>query len=51
MLCCPEDRQTDVRGALERLGLQQMRCAFEFEGTRVLLHTNLLHSSYNWTEY
>jgi D-glycero-alpha-D-manno-heptose-7-phosphate kinase len=50
MLCCPEDRQTDVRGALERLGLQQMRCAFEFEGTRVLLHTNLLHSSYNWTE-
>lgn len=50
MLYCPEDRQADVRGALERLGLQQMRCAFEFEGTRVLLHTNLLHSHYNWSE-
>jgi D-glycero-alpha-D-manno-heptose-7-phosphate kinase len=50
MLCCPEDRQPDVRGALEKLGLQQMRCAFEFEGTRVLLHTNLLHSAYKWTE-
>jgi D-glycero-alpha-D-manno-heptose-7-phosphate kinase len=50
MLYCPEDRQADVRGALEQLGLQQMRYAFEFEGTRVLLHTNLLHSRYNWTE-
>jgi D-glycero-alpha-D-manno-heptose-7-phosphate kinase len=50
MLCCPEDRQPDVRGALEKLGLQQMRCAFEFEGTRVLLHTNLLHPAYKWTE-
>jgi D-glycero-alpha-D-manno-heptose-7-phosphate kinase len=50
MLYCPEDRQPDVRAALERLGLQQMRCAFEFEGTRVLLHTNMLHSQYNWTE-
>jgi D-glycero-alpha-D-manno-heptose-7-phosphate kinase len=50
MLYCPEDRQPNVRGALEQFGLQQMRCAFEFEGTRVLLHTNLLHSSYKWTE-
>jgi D-glycero-alpha-D-manno-heptose-7-phosphate kinase len=50
MLYCPEDRQADVRGALEQLGLQQMRCAFEFEGTRVLLHTNMLHSPYNWSE-
>jgi D-glycero-alpha-D-manno-heptose-7-phosphate kinase len=50
MLYCPEEHQPDVRGALERLGLQQMRCAFEFEGTRVLLHTNMLHSQYNWTE-
>jgi D-glycero-alpha-D-manno-heptose-7-phosphate kinase len=50
MLACPEDRQPDVRGALEKLGLQQMRCAFEFEGTRVLLHTNLLNSAYKWVE-
>ena len=50
MVYCPEDRQGDVRGALERLGLQQMRCAFEFEGTRVLLHTNMLNSQYNWAE-
>jgi D-glycero-alpha-D-manno-heptose-7-phosphate kinase len=50
MLYCPEDRQADVRGALESLGLQQMRCAFEFEGTRVLLHTNMLNSQYNWAE-
>jgi len=50
MLCCPEDRQPDVRTALQALGLQQMRCAFEFEGTRVLLHTNLLNSSHNWNE-
>src|SRR5262245_19652658 len=50
MLYWPEDRQADVRGALENLGLQQMRCAFESEGTRVLLHTNMLHSQYNWAE-
>lgn len=50
MLYCPEDRQADVRGALEALGLQQMRCAFEFEGTRVLLHTNLLNPAYAWHE-
>ena len=50
MLYCPEDRQPDVRGALEKLGLQQMRCAFEFEGTRVLLHTNLLNPAYNWNQ-
>jgi D-glycero-alpha-D-manno-heptose-7-phosphate kinase len=50
MLYCPEDHQADVRGALEHLGLQQMRCAFEFEGARVLLHTNMLHSAYNWSE-
>ncbi len=50
MLYCPEDRQADVRGALEHLGLQQMHCAFEFEGARVLLHTNMLHSPYNWSE-
>jgi D-glycero-alpha-D-manno-heptose-7-phosphate kinase len=50
MLYCPEDRQADVRGALEGLGLQQMRCAFEFEGSRVLMHTNMLNSQYNWAE-
>jgi D-glycero-alpha-D-manno-heptose-7-phosphate kinase len=48
MLSCPEDRQADVRTALEGMGLQQMRCAFEFEGTRVLLHTHLLNPAYNW---
>lgn len=48
MLYCPEGFQSSVRAALERLGLQQMRCAFEFEGTRVLLHTNLLNPAYNW---
>jgi D-glycero-alpha-D-manno-heptose-7-phosphate kinase len=50
MLYCPEDRQADVRVALESRGLQQMRCAFEFEGSRVLLHTNLLNPAYNWHE-
>jgi D-glycero-alpha-D-manno-heptose-7-phosphate kinase len=48
MLYCHEELQPDVRGAMERLGLQQMRCAFEFEGTRVLLHTNLLNPAYTW---
>jgi D-glycero-alpha-D-manno-heptose-7-phosphate kinase len=50
MLCCPEDRQPGVRQALERLGLQQVRFAFEFEGTRVLLHTALLNSPYDWNQ-
>jgi D-glycero-alpha-D-manno-heptose-7-phosphate kinase len=50
MLYCSEDRQDDVRTVLEQLGLRQIRCAFEFEGTRVLLHTNLLNSAYNWNE-
>lgn len=50
LLCCPEERQEDVRAALERLGLQQVRCAFEFEGARVLLHTGLLNSSYGWND-
>lgn len=48
MLYCPEERQADVLTALERLGLQQVRFAFDFEGTRVLLHTALLNSSYDW---
>ena len=47
MLACPEDRQPRRAWGAGKLGLQQMRCAFEFEGTRVLLHTNLLHSAYN----
>jgi D-glycero-alpha-D-manno-heptose-7-phosphate kinase len=50
MLYCPEECQADVCGALELLGLQQMRCAFDFEGTRVLLHTNMLNPSYKWHE-
>lgn len=50
MLYGPEERQDAIRIALEQLGLQQVRFAFEFEGTRVLLHTNLLNSSYNWNE-
>jgi D-glycero-alpha-D-manno-heptose-7-phosphate kinase len=50
LLCCPEERQEDVRAALERLGLQQVRCAFEFEGARVLMHTGLLNSPYGWNE-
>jgi D-glycero-alpha-D-manno-heptose-7-phosphate kinase len=50
LLDCPEERQEDVRAALEQLGLQQVRCAFEFEGTRVLLHTGLLNSQYAWSE-
>ncbi len=50
MLDCPEERQEAVRAALEQLGLQQVRCAFEFEGTRVLLHTALLNSPYDWSE-
>jgi D-glycero-alpha-D-manno-heptose-7-phosphate kinase len=49
MLYCPEDRQPDARAALERQGLQQMRCAFEFEGSRVLLHTNLLTPAHDWS--
>lgn len=50
MLYCNEDHQDAVRTALEQLGLRQIRCAFEFEGTRVLMHTNLLNSPYNWSE-
>jgi len=50
VLSCPEERQEAVRTALERLGLRQVRCAFELEGTRILLHTSLLHSLYDWSE-
>jgi D-glycero-alpha-D-manno-heptose-7-phosphate kinase len=50
MLYCHEDRQADVRGTLGELGLHQMRCAFEFEGSRVLLHTNLLTSAHVWNQ-
>lgn len=50
MIYCREERQDAVHDALERLGLLQVRCAFEFEGARVLLHTNLLNSPYNWSE-
>jgi D-glycero-alpha-D-manno-heptose-7-phosphate kinase len=50
MLYCHEDHQDNVRVALETLGLRQIRCAFDFEGTRVLLHTTLLNSPYNWNE-
>jgi D-glycero-alpha-D-manno-heptose-7-phosphate kinase len=50
MLYCHEDHQDNVRVALEALGLRQIRCAFDFEGTRVLLHTTLLNSPYNWNE-
>lgn len=48
MLYCHEDRQEDVRGALEQLGLRQLRYAFEFEGTRVLLHTGQLTTLHDW---
>jgi D-glycero-alpha-D-manno-heptose-7-phosphate kinase len=50
MLYCAEEHQDAVRVALEALGLRQIRCAFEFEGTRVLLNTTLLSSPYNWNE-
>lgn len=50
MLYCHEEHQDAVRTSLEQLGLRQIRCAFEFEGTRVLLHTTLLNSPYNWNE-
>ncbi|MBO9343790.1 MAG: GHMP kinase, partial [Roseiflexus sp.] len=50
MLYCREDRQEAVRAILTRLGLIQMRFAFEFEGARILLYTNLLDSPYNWNE-
>lgn len=49
MLYCPEEHQNDVRSALKKLGLQQMRCAFEFEGTRVLLHSSMLNSPIDWS--
>lgn len=48
MLYCPEDYQDGVRDTLSKLGLQQIRFAFEFEGTRVLLHTTLLNSQMDW---
>ncbi len=50
LLCCPEEHQDNVRAALEKLGLLQVRCAFDFEGTRVLLHTALLNSPYDWSQ-
>lgn len=50
MIYCREERQEAVHAALERLGLIQVRFAFEFEGSRILLHTNLLNSPYNWNE-
>ncbi|MDZ4718008.1 MAG: GHMP kinase [Roseiflexaceae bacterium] len=48
MLYCHEDRQDAVRAALEQLGLRQLRYAFEFEGTRVLLHTGQLNTLQDW---
>lgn len=48
MLYCHEERQEAVRTALSELGLQQIRFAFEFEGTRILLHTNLLNAPFDW---
>lgn len=48
MLYCHEDRQDEVERALNQLGLQQVRFAFEFEGTRVLLHTTLINSPFDW---
>jgi D-glycero-alpha-D-manno-heptose-7-phosphate kinase len=48
MLYCNEDAQSGVRRALEDLGLSQVRCAFDFEGSRVLLHTALLNSNHDW---
>jgi D-glycero-alpha-D-manno-heptose-7-phosphate kinase len=50
MLYCHEDHQDAVRTSLEALGLRQIRCAFDFEGTRVLMHTTMLNSPYNWNE-
>ncbi|NWG19099.1 MAG: GHMP kinase [Chloroflexi bacterium] len=50
MIYCREEQQDAVHDALEGLGLLQVRCAFEFEGARILLHTNLLNSPYNWSE-
>lgn len=50
MLHCSEDRQEEVHQALQRHGLQRVRCAFEFEGTRVLLHTHQLNSSLDWNK-
>jgi D-glycero-alpha-D-manno-heptose-7-phosphate kinase len=48
MLYCHEDRQDAVQAALTELGLQQVRFAFDFEGSRVLLHTNLLNAPFDW---
>lgn len=48
MLYCHEEHQDDVRAALGDLGLKQVRCAFEFEGARVLLHTTMLSSPLDW---
>lgn len=48
MLYCHEEHQDGVRAALADLGLQQVRCAFEFEGARVLLHTTMLSPSLDW---
>jgi D-glycero-alpha-D-manno-heptose-7-phosphate kinase len=48
MIYCHEERQDDVRTTLAELGLQQVRCAFEFEGARVLLHTTMLNPSLDW---
>jgi D-glycero-alpha-D-manno-heptose-7-phosphate kinase len=42
LLYCAEEAQAGVRAALEGQGLQQVRCAFEFEGARVLLHTGTM---------
>lgn len=49
LLYCLEDAQADVRTALEGRGLQQVRCAFEFEGARVLLHTGTIGAG-TWGE-
>jgi len=48
MLYCHEEHQEGVRAALADLGLQQVRCAFEFEGARLLLHTTMLNAPLDW---
>lgn len=49
LMYCPTEHQIQVRTQLEALGLGQMRCAFDFEGSRILLHTSQLHNNYTWS--
>jgi len=45
LICCPEERHSAVRAALQALGLTQVGFHFDDQGARVIMNTGLLLTS------